>query len=187
MGEKARKHILSAEIIKKADQILAARALERQRQLDDRERNKTLLAPDGDIDTTSPEAQRGRSISRSSFVHRVRKLNPNLWYEQSVRYPQQGGIYIQDPSSPYGKRMVCGMPHEHLNEFSLRITVPEVIPAIGTQAQWETIQRVDQQEPGWRAILLTLLKEGLLSPSGIDREFNIIGGRSSQKWQQAIN
>ena len=181
---KAIKKILSPEVVKAVDGILAQRHAQRVQASQEVLRNDALLAPDGNIDVTNREAQKGRVLSRATLVHRIKRLNPNLWYEQSIRFPKQGGLYITDATVPYGKRMVCSFPHDHVNEFSLRITIPDVVPAIGSQAQWMAIRRVDQQEPGWRAVLLKLIMDKLITPAGAEREFKISQGRSSQKWQQ---
>ena len=151
----------------------------------ERERTNTLLAPDGDTAVTDVEAQAGRRLHRSELVRRITKLNCNLWYEQSVRYPEQGGVYIADYASPYGKRMVCSMPHEMVNEFSVPLTVPRLVPSASLEPVWDTLQEIDSKIPGWRTVLLKLMQEGLLSPSAIENEFHITEGRSSQKWQQA--
>lgn len=157
-----------------------------ERLKDERRRNAMLLTPDGSIDVQNEEAQRGRRLLRSDFVRKLQKCNPDLWYEQSLRYPEQGGIYAKDFRSPYGKRMVAGFPHEYLNEFALRIAKPMLQPTSATDAHWQIIQEVDQQIPGWRSVLLKLIVDGLIAPSDAEREFKISQGRSSQKWQTAL-
>lgn len=184
---KAVRRILTPETVKTVDRMLEGQHQNQQRLQQDIANNDALLKPDGSADVTSPEAQRGRFMSRAQLVHKIRKLNPNLWYEQSVRYPKQGGLYIEDAKAPFGKRLVCGFPHDVVNEFAVRLTVPEVIPDPTVALHWQTIKRVDQQEPGWRSVLLKLILDGLISPSGAEQEFKITQGRSSQKWQQALN
>lgn len=183
MGKIVR-NILDPAVVKTIDGILRNRHVNRERASEEVRKNDALLTPDGRFDVTSREAQRGRMLSRAEFVRRISKMNPNLWYEQSVRFPSQGGLYVADLTVPYGKRMVASFPHDHIGEFSLRITVPEVVPAIGNEAQWMAIRRVDQQEPGWRSVLLKLIMDGLITPAGAEKEFKISQGRSSGKWQQ---
>lgn len=186
MKAKIQKKILSPDDIRRGEGVEKTRAENVANLRQDRERNDVLLKPDGDSDVTNMEAQRGRRLTRTEFVRRVKKLNPNIFYEQSIRYPAQGGFYIEDPTSAYGKRFIVGFPHDFLNEFSVPLTKPEVIPDSTVALHWQTIQRVDSKLPGWRAVLLKLLYEGLVAPSAIDREFKITEGRSSQKWQQAV-
>lgn len=114
-------------------------------------------------------------------------MNPNLWYEQSINYPSQGGIYIKDFQSPYGKRMVAGFPHDFVNEFAVRFTKPSLQPSGATNAQWQSFQEVDNQIPGWRQVLLKLIIDGLIAPSDAEREFKITQGRSSRIWKEAVN
>lgn len=184
MKSKPVKKILSPEHVKSVDGILLKRHTQRVQASQEVLGNDALLAPDGSRDVTSREAQKGRVLSRGTLVHKILKLNPNLWYEQSLRFPAQGGLYIVDIQAPYGKRMVCSFSHDCVSEFSVRITVPDVVPALGSHAQWMAIRRVDQQEPGWRSVLLKLIKEGLITPAAAEAEFKISQGRSSQKWQQ---
>lgn len=187
MAKTVRK-ILSPSVVQAVDGLLQSRHDNDMRVRDDAARNDALLTPDGTTDVTHREAQRGRGLLRSAFVAKIHKLNPNLWYEQSLSYPKQGGLYIKDAAkAPFDKRMVAAFPHDFIGEFSVRITVPEVIPSAGFAPYWKTIQQVDQQEPGWRSVLLKLIMDGLITPSGAEREFNISQGRSSKHWQTATN
>ena len=153
----------------------------------ERERNDTLLRPDGAADVANGEQQQGRRLSRAEVVRRIHKLNPKVWYEQSKRYPKQGGLYIEDKASPYGKRMVVGMPHEIVNEFSTVLTKPSLIPDMTIAAHWQKIQQVDARIPGWRTVLYKLMVENLITLVEAEREFKISEGRSSQFWQTSVN
>jgi len=179
------KHILSPAQIRAGDRRRLARLQYEAQLKEERRRNDVLLQPDGDVDVRNEEAQRGRRMLRSEFVRRVQKLNPNLWYEQSIHDSTKGGIYVTDLRSPYGKRMAAAMPHDVVNEFSTILTRPMLQPLNATDAQWRVIQEVDQKIPGWRAILLALLKDGLIGAGALDKEFKITQGRSSQRWQEA--
>ena len=190
MGQTIKK-ILSPAVVKAVDTILEQKHAADERVKDDIRRNHDLLRPDGDVCRTQYEAQAGRRLLRSDFVRRLQKLNPQLQYERSVNYPKQGGLYFvglrgnEQGSIEQGKWFVAGLPHEVVNEFSTPMTVPAVVPALNG-VEWQTIDRVDHQEPGWRSILLTLLKLNLLTPAEIDKEFEITKGRSSQRWQAAL-
>ena len=153
----------------------------------ERQRNDVLLKPDGDADVTNKEVQAGRRLHRSEIVKRIGRLTDAVWYEQSIRYPAQGGLYANDFRSPYGKRLVASLPHEMVNEFDRPLTVPSVIPDPTIAMHWQVIQRVESKEPGWRAVLLKLAMDGFITASGIEAEFHITRGRSSQHWQKAMN
>lgn len=181
-----RKEIVSESKRRLGDRLERSRAEHVSNLRQERERNDGLLRPDGDADVTNAEQQAGRLLHRSELMRRLGKLNPNLWYERSLRYPAQGGIYVKDDRSPYGKRMVSALPHERVPEFSMPLTVPDVIPDTTVALHWQTIRRVESKVPGWRTVLLKLAMEGLITPSGIEEQFQITRGRSSQKWQQAM-
>lgn len=181
------KKILSPEEVRLGDRIEATRARTQEQLKEEIRRESELLSPDGTADVTNPEAQLGRAMHRSELVRRLKKLNPNLWYEQSLNYPTHGGMYISDSQAPYGKRMVCSFPHDRVSEFDVRQTVPKVIPDPTVALHWQTIKAVDGRIPGWRTVLLRLILDNLITPSGAENEFHITRGRSSQKWQTAIN
>ena len=187
MGKTVRQ-ILAPELVKRIDRLLEGRERSKRELQEERQRNDVLLKPDGGVDVTNAEAQQGRRLHRSEVVRRILKLNPNLWYERSIRYPDQGGLYVRDLSVlSFEKRRVASMPHDWVPEFSVQLTVPSIVPSADLAPVWEAIQQVDSRIPGWRMVLVCLLKEGLISPAGIEREFQISRGRSSQKWQAVTN
>ncbi len=185
--------ILSPEHVKAVDGILANRHATREHAKQERRQNDKLLTPDGGVDVTNREAQLGRKMSRPDFVRRLQTLNENIRYQRSKLYPKQGGLYWVGSrrdnllgTTEYGQWFLCGIPHEVIGEFDLRLTKPTIVPAV-LDPVWETMNQVDGLERGWRSVLLKLLLEGLLTPSQIDKEFEITKGRSSQNWQTAVN
>lgn len=192
MAKTVRK-ILSPETVKTVDGILENRHQSREHQKQERQNNDRLLTPDGSADVTNPEVQAGRRMTRQEFIRRLQKLNSNLKYHQSKNFPKQGGVYMVGyrrdnllGTLEYGEWFVCGIPHEVIPEFSVRLTKPTVVPSTIAPV-WDTMNQVDGMERGWRAVLLKLLMEGLLTPAQIDKEFQISKGRSSQLWQRAVN
>lgn len=152
----------------------------------ERLQNSMLLTPDGGVDVQNMEAQKGRWVTREELVRRIRKMNPNLFYEQSIYAPEQGAMYMHDWLLGQ-KRMVVNFPHDVVFEFSVPITKPALQPVNATDAEWHVIQQVDQYRPGWRRVLVKLIHQGLITPSDAEREFKVSQGRSSQKWQRAVN
>lgn len=185
--------ILSPDAIRLGERIEKTRATHKQQLADEIHREEALSRPDGIYAVTDPEAQAARVLSRSEIMRRLRRLNPALEYETSLRYPEQGGIYVtENRASPLtGKspwrRFVCGIPSQMVREFALRLTVPKVIPDPTIALHWRRIQAIDQQVPGWRSILLKLLMEGFITPAGIEKEFHLLQGRSSRKWKEAVS
>ena len=157
-------------------------------------REAANLAPDGDIDVTNPEAQAGRRLPRALVMRRIAELNRHLVYEQSVNYPECGGIYFNGyrhddltGQLEYGHWFICGIPHEAVAEFDLREAVSEVIPDARLAMVWQQIQRADNRIPGWRSILHILVKNELINLEAAYRKFHIAVGRSSEYWQRATN
>lgn len=193
MGHKTVRKILSPAVVSAVDGILQSRHEQKEQAKTGQAKNYDLLRPDGDMDVTNREAQAGRRILREDFVRRLQKLNPDLRYEQSKNYPKQGGIYFignrHDDvagTTEYSKWFICGIPHTAINEFSIPLT-KEAQVASQFMPIMETQRQVDGLERGWRSVLLKLMREGILTPAAIDREFQITKGRSSRKWQAAVN
>lgn len=192
MGKTVRK-ILSPDVVKAVDGILQSRHESTERLKDERVKSDRLLAPDGSADVTNPEVQAGRRLLRADFIRRLQKLNPDIRYQPSKNFPKQGGVYVVGyrrdnilGTTEYGEWFICGIPHEAINEFSVPLTIPSVVPSLIAPV-WDQVRQVDGLQRGWRAVLLKLLQEGLLTPAQIDKEFQISKGRSSQKWHQAVN
>lgn len=187
-----RKEIISPEQRAAGERQEAATASQHERLQGEIRKQESFIAPDGDADVTNPEIQAGRPLHRSEVMRRLVRLNRNLRYEQALADPEKGGIYVVenrvDPmtgKAPW-KRFVCGIPHERVTEFHIPCTIAQVMPDPDNPANQIIIQRLKGAIPGWRAVLLKLLKEGLVSPAGIDREFHITQGRSSRRWKEAI-
>ena len=179
--------ILSSNARRFGERVEQSRAKSAEQLKQERERNAALLRPDGSSDVQSAEGQQGRRLPRGELVRRLQKLNPAILYEQSIRYPDQGGLYVMDKASPYGKRLLCGLPHGVVNEFSTVLTKPSLIPDLTIAQHWQKIQQVDSRIPGWRTILYRLLVEQLVTMGQVEKEFKISEGRSSQFWQQSVN
>jgi hypothetical protein len=188
-----RRHIVSPEQRSAGARQDAAAQGQKDRLRAEIRKHASYVAPDGDADITEPEIQAGRPLHRSEVMRRLRRLNPDLRYEQALADPAKGGIYVVenriDPltgKSPW-KRFICGIPHEQVTEFHIPCTIEARIPDPDFPAQQIIVQKLTGAIPGWRAVLLKLLKEGLVSPAGIDREFHITQGRSSRRWKEAVS
>lgn len=186
--------ILSPQERAAGERTEKARAEDRARQVEDIRRESDLLKPDAGRDVTDPEQQAGRILPRSLVMQRLRKLNPALLYEQARKFPDRGGIYyagyLEDRTTgrvEYGRWFICGIPHERVREFDLRITTPRMIPDTSIALHSQTIQGVEGRERGWRSILLELVRAGLIPLDRADLAFHITGGPSSKNWQTAMS
>ena len=190
---KITKHILSTEQVQAGDRFIENQHRQKERLQNQLNSWESYVAPDGDADITNTEIQVGRPLHRAEVMRRLLRLNPHLRYEQAIADPDKGGIYAVenriDPATgkaPW-KRFICGIPHQRVTEFHIPCTVEQVVPDPDFPGEQRVVQRLNGHIPGWRAVLLKLLKENIITPAGIDREFQITQGRSSQKWQQAIH
>lgn len=189
------RNILSPDQLKAGDRIAENRHRQKE-QLQSRIKDfEGYVAPDGDADITNKDVQAGRPLHRREVMRRLHRLNPNLRYEQadSPGHQDKGGIYSVenrvDPvtlKAPW-KRFVCGIPHDMVSEFHVPVTVEHVMPDPDNPSNQIVVKRLSGAIPGWRAVLLRLLKENLVTPAGIDREFHITQGRDSKRWKEAVN
>src|SRR5881396_1366294 len=130
-----------------------------------------FVAPDGAADVTNPEAQRERYLYREEFVRRLQKLNSNLIYERSKEWPDFGGLYIQEwTMAPiegvlqHGqKRFLCGIPHEAISEFDVRVVIEEKIPDPDIPLHWITVPALQEHIPGWRSTIKKLVNRGIIN------------------------
>ena len=151
------------------------------------------VVPDAGHDVTNHDDQKGRALTREEFVRRLQKLNPNLMYERSKEWPEFGGIYVNSYAidaltlNPIGKIHLCGFPHDMVAEFDTRIVINERVPDPDIPLHWREVPALQEHIPGWRSTLLKLAKKGYISLGRAEVEFNIAIGRSSEKWQKAVN
>lgn len=187
------KHIVTPELMQACDQAVEQHETGKQRLKDKIASAESHVAPDGTADVTNAAAQAGRSLLRWKFIDMLQKLNPNLMYEQSKAYPQFGGIYLDDHRTdpvtmlPVGKHQLCGIPHEAVSEFDVRIVLNEEVPDPATPLNWVTVPKIDGHIPGWRSTLLKLVKWNIVNLTEAEKLFKINEGRSSQNWQMALN
>ena len=187
------KHILSPEAIQAEDAINEQHEAGVQRLKSKIAEARSHTATDGGADVTNPQQQLGRGMTREAVMAKLQQLNPNLLYEQSRNYPKFGGIYFDDRSvdpitqAPVGKRQLCGIPHEIVAEFDVRLVLNEDVPDPAQPLNWITVPKIDGHIPGWRSTIMKLATKGYISLGAAENLFEVHKGRSSQKWQQAVN
>ena len=110
------------------------------------------LASDGDIDDVSDWQQVvGIPLEGWKICARLKKLNSNLWFEQSNAAPNQIGIYIlkNDFKGGQDKEFLCGMESEINPEFTMRVKNEDGTPK-GIL-------------PGWRRVLMRLIRKNIIT------------------------
>ncbi len=193
MGSKIIKQIVSPESMRALDHHEQSVAEQKDLLLNDIADRKSYVAPDGDIDITKPGAQRGRPILASDMMKRLTRLNPNIKFKASTNPDILGIYYITNQPDPMtGKspwcRHICGMPSGEISEFHQPLIVTEKIPDPNNGLNVIDGQTLEGHIPGWRAILLSLIKEDIIFPYQAEAEFKVSQGRSSKRWQQqAVN
>jgi hypothetical protein len=143
---------------------------QRSLQADYRGREEKALEPDGTIqDTTDWEQIVGIPLTGVRIMARLKKLNPNLWFERANADSSKTGVYVLKPDGKGGmeKQFICGMESELSPEFTLRVTDNDGKPKgiIG----------------GWRRLLMRLIRERLITES---RAWALFGppSRDSENW-----
>ena len=157
------------------------------------QKREAALRPfDGNRSMLDFEAQKGRGMSRQEFCKRLLKLNPKLEFEPSTWSPDVWGVYIRDGESNLtsplpryrGVKFVCGLPSTFLTEGTL---VQNKIVRKKGSLTGEVIETEESKGkiPGWRDVLKTLIKSGLISYAAADKEF-FFSRRESARWAQVM-
>lgn len=139
-----------------------------------RSNEEKALARDGAIeDVTDWEQVVGIPLMGARIIGRLKKLNSNLWFEQSHADASKTGVYIlkNDFQGGQGKQFLCGMETDLNPEFSVRITDDEGTPK-GIIA-------------GWRRLLMRLIRAKLIT----EPKANAIFGppsRDSENWARFV-
>ena len=160
------------------------REMSRQRLLDHVGREVSTVAPDGAIDTTSPDEQMGTPLSSTEMQRRLLLCNANLRFEVALKDASKIGIYvIENREGTLEKRFVCGMLHGVMPERSIRVPVNKEVPDVDGLGAWVQIKRFDHEIRGWRTVLAMLLRSRLITQPQIDRYWPVSSG-VSRNWQQ---
>ena len=145
-------------------------AYQKALQTDYKQKEQDALAPDGDIEDTSDWEQIcGIPLEGWKICARLKKLNPNLWFERSNAAPSQLGVYLlkNDFKGGTSKEFLCGMEAELNPEFTLRVKKDDGSPK--------------GIIPGWRRVLMRLIRKNIVTEYGA---YAIFGppSRGSENW-----
>jgi hypothetical protein len=162
------------------------REMSRQRLLDHIGRESSTTAPDGAIDTTSPEAQLGIPLSVAEMQKRLLLCNSNFHFEISLHDSTKMGIYIlENRDGVTSKRFLCGMMNSVMPERSIRVPKQKSVPSpkYGEDGAWQTIGVIDVEIRGWRTVLAMLLRSKLITQAQIEKFWPLSSGQS-KNWQK---
>lgn len=151
--------------------------------------NDTILAPDDKFDVTEANAQLGRTLTWRELQTKLHACNPNLFFEVSISCPSLRGAYamLPDKANPWQsakvKTYLAGFPNsERIPEFSIQHYKLDRRPIPGdANGQWETYKKFTHTTRGWRNVLVMLLRQGLLQPGAVQRNFPNCW-RDSARW-----
>jgi hypothetical protein len=164
--------------------VRLSREVSRQRLLDHISRESSTTAPDGAIDTTSPEQQAGIPLFVAEMKRRLLLCNANFHFEQSIAFPDKMGIYIiENRDGLTEKRFVCGMMNSVMPERSIRVPKSKDVPSTNGDGVWQAIGVIDVEIRGWRTVLAMLLRSKLITQIQIDKHWPLSSGQS-QNWQK---
>lgn len=149
-----------------------------------------MTGMDASMDMTNPEARWGRKLHVDQVMGMLKVLNPNLQFEVSRNLSTLMGMYINewvlDPNTlgwQYNRRFIMAMENGIMPEFT--IVFAEQIELPGSEpGQVARIKSYNAMKRGWRAVLVTLLQQKLITESDIAKYFNIAQGQESANWQK---
>lgn len=110
----------------------------------------------------------GQWMHSSELIYRVMCLNPRIFVEQQVNYPDQWGFYIDVLGR---QRYASGFPKGWLREFTA-ILVNDKNLMEGDEVR------------GWRHVLVRLMGLGLLSWAQVVKTFGNSEGPTAERWQK---
>src|SRR6266478_5344853 len=155
-------------------------------------REGAATGADAGMDMTDPEQRWGRRMHVTDVIKCLKRMNPGLIFEVSRHTNTLMGIYIMDwvrddlGTLQYERRFIMGCENGIMPEFT--IVIPEYIsipdPNDRSAEAKVKIKQFAGMKRGWRAILVTLLREGLVTSENVMKEFRIPQGRESRIWHE---
>lgn len=107
--------------------------------------------------------RKGDVIHASDLILRLQKLNPHIFVQCQVNFPDDWGIY----TSAMGRiQFLTGFPKGWLTEFSYALVDDRDLPT--------------EERRGWRTVLIYCLMKGALTWEQITKEF----GEPSDSWNE---
>lgn len=147
------------------------------------EEERDEFADDAGRPVTSLSAQAGKPLMHVQFVEKLRRINSNFLYEQSISFPDRGGIYMfqRQPDGAYRKTFLCGCGYGWMPEFTIRRFKKEMVPDHKIQGGWLERKIPDEPTMGWRTVVARLLRGRYISEGEVTKAFpNLM---PSRKWQ----
>lgn len=107
--------------------------------------------------------RKGEMLHASDLIFRLQKLNPHIFVQAQVNFPDDWGIY----TSAMGRiQFLTGFPKGWLTEFSYALLDDRDLPT--------------EERRGWRTVLIYCLMKGALTWEQVVKEF----GEPSDAWNE---
>ena len=114
--------------------------------------------------------RRGEMMHSSDLIYRLQKINPHIFVEQQINFPEDWGLYVE-----VGSRIqyISAVPKKWLTEFSYSIVDKRDLPL--------------EERRGWRTVVVLCLLKGVLTWEEVLREFGEPqDGFNDQRWQETV-
>jgi hypothetical protein len=110
--------------------------------------------------------RRGEMMHSSDVIFRLQKLNPHIFVQQQINFPDDWGLY----TSALGRiQFLTGLPKGWLSEFSYALVDDRDLPV--------------EERRGWRTIIIYCLMKGAVTWEQVLAEFGEPqDGFNEQRW-----
>ena len=114
--------------------------------------------------------RRGECIHSSDLIFRLQQLNPHIFVQQQINFPDDWGLY----TSAHGRiQFLTGVPKGFLTEFSYAIVDDRNLPT--------------EERRGWRTVIIYCLLKGAITWEQVLAEFGEPNdGWNEQRWCETL-
>lgn len=115
--------------------------------------------------------RRGIAMHSSDLIYKLQQLNPHIFVQQQINYPDDWGLYI----AAIGKvQFLTGVPKGWLTEFSYALVDERDLPT--------------EERRGWRTVLIYCLMKGAITWEQVEKEFgDPQDGFNEQRWMETTH
>ena len=160
--------------------------------------NTITVEDDNGRDRSNLLAQLGRPLTSQELMRRLKLCNPKLIFEQAIRQPRYGGIYVEvterNASGGWETRKVhvCGFEWGMMPEFSVvhktktSLPDPELLGSTKPtrEVKWKEVETFADETRGWRTVLIRLLKARLVNRIDVEQYFGWTPSHESDQWHK---
>lgn len=113
--------------------------------------------------------RRGEVIHSSDLIYKLQQLNPHIFVQQQINYPDDWGLY----TSANGRvQFLTGVPKGWLTEFSYALVDKRDLPT--------------EERRGWRTVLIYCLMKGAITWEQVEKNFGEPqDGFNEARWAEA--